>query len=237
VRRPSQQDDGQVSLAVVLLALVVIIAGVGLLVIGQASDARGKAQKAADAAALGAAEQVKESSIVDFARFQQPPTDPDEDGWHAYTLRLWNFGSGSGESAAHQYAAMNSSSTLNSYAQESGEGSTRISVTTLSEQTEEAGTADRLVGAPRGEADASAELHIKDGISGCQRRADWSEDSDDDDDDEDDEDSEPELESWEFRCTVPGVGQVTLNYSGDDAQNPQNPEVHLDDMFEIRLVQ
>ena len=235
MRRPSQQDDGPGSQGVGQRARVVINAGGGLLGLGQGRAARGQAQKAADAAALGAAEQVKESSIVDFARFQQPPTDPDEEGWHAYTLRLWNFGSGSGESAAHQYAAMNSSSTLNSYAQESGEGSTRISVTTSSEQTDEAGTADQMVGAPRGEADASAELHIKDGVSGCQRRADWS--SEDSDEDDDEEDSEPELESWEFRCTVPGVGQVTLNYSGDDAQNPQNPQVHLDDMFEIRLVQ
>lgn len=227
------------SLAVVLLALVVVIAGVALMVIGQASDARGKAQKAADAAALGAAEQVRSSSIRSFARVQQPPTDPDDDDWHGYSLRLGNFGpdEDSGESTAHHYAAENSNSKLTGYSQNLVEGTIIIRVTTLSEETDEAGTADRLVGTPSGEAEATAELGILVEDGGCQRKANWTEDDEDDDDDEGDEsESEPELESWELRCAVPGVGQTTLKYHGDDAKNPQNADIHFDDMFEIRLV-
>lgn len=68
-----KREDGQVSLAVLLLSVLVIAAAVGAFVFGEANDSRTRAQKGADAAALAAARDVRERFIPAFARAHIPP--------------------------------------------------------------------------------------------------------------------------------------------------------------------
>lgn len=68
-----KREDGQVSLAVLLLSVLVIAAAVGAFIFGEANDSRTRAQKAADAAALAAARDVRERFIPAFARAHVPP--------------------------------------------------------------------------------------------------------------------------------------------------------------------
>lgn len=210
------------SLAVILLALVVLVVGLGLMVLGQASDARGKAQKAADAAAIAAADSIKSSSIVSFARSQQPPTESEDDGF--YTLRLDSLLNWSGGVvAAQSFAQANSSSSITDYHSGGGPnpGTHQVTVETLSEETEEVGTGDVLVGTPRGNATATAEIGLKD-IS-CIREGTW------DDDDE--------LEDWSIRCNGADFGTALLEYADDTAGSPLNALDSFGDLFEIRLVE
>lgn len=68
-----KREDGQVSLAVLLLSVLVIAAAVGAFIFGEANDSRTRAQKGADAAALAAARDVRERFIPAFARAHIPP--------------------------------------------------------------------------------------------------------------------------------------------------------------------
>ncbi|EFG47368.1 hypothetical protein HMPREF0183_1359 [Brevibacterium mcbrellneri ATCC 49030] len=68
-----KREDGQVSLAVLLLSVLVIAAAVGAFIFGEANDSRTRAQKAADASALAAARDVRERFIPAFARAHIPP--------------------------------------------------------------------------------------------------------------------------------------------------------------------
>lgn len=68
-----KREDGQVSLAVLLLSVVIIAAAVGAFIFGEANDSRTRAQKGADAAALAAARDVRERFIPAFARAHVPP--------------------------------------------------------------------------------------------------------------------------------------------------------------------
>ena len=68
-----KREDGQVSLAVLLLSVLVIAAAVGAFIFGEANDSRTRAQKGADAAALAAARDVRERFIPAFALAHIPP--------------------------------------------------------------------------------------------------------------------------------------------------------------------
>lgn len=68
-----KREDGQVSLAVLLLSLAIIAAAVGAFIFGEANDSRTRAQKGADAAALAAARDVRERFIPAFALAHIPP--------------------------------------------------------------------------------------------------------------------------------------------------------------------
>lgn len=68
-----RQDDGQVSVAVLLLAVALIAAAVGVFIFGEANDARTRAQKGADAAALAAARDIREAFIPAFSRRHTAP--------------------------------------------------------------------------------------------------------------------------------------------------------------------
>lgn len=68
-----KREDGQVSLAVLLLSVVIIAAAVGAFIFGEANDSRTRAQKGADAAALAAARDVRERFIPAFALAHIPP--------------------------------------------------------------------------------------------------------------------------------------------------------------------
>lgn len=68
-----KREDGQVSLAVVLLSIAIIAAAVGVFIFGEANDARTRAQKGADASALGAARDAREAFLPAFARSHIAP--------------------------------------------------------------------------------------------------------------------------------------------------------------------
>lgn len=68
-----KREDGQVSLAVVLLSIAIIAAAVGVFIFGEANDARTRAQKGADASALGAARDAREAFLPAFARSHKAP--------------------------------------------------------------------------------------------------------------------------------------------------------------------
>lgn len=69
----SKREDGQVSLAVLLLSVAVIAASVGVFIFGEANDARTRAQKGADASALAAARDARNAFLPAFARSHKAP--------------------------------------------------------------------------------------------------------------------------------------------------------------------
>ncbi|WP_300343830.1 pilus assembly protein TadG-related protein [Nesterenkonia sp.] len=223
MKRLVRKDDGQVSLAVVLLGLAVLLMGIGLMVLGQASDARGKAQKAADAAALGAADSVRQQWIQAWVNGQRPPSDP---GDPVRVLPFGFFGEAAslyGYDSAVGYARANSNSRVADYSVLVPEpGAIRVSVETVSEQTEVVGTGDRLVGAPRGSASAVAEVRLRPGVH-CRGSAEW------------DGEDEEELESWTVRCTGAGFGAVRVIYRAGGHGGVSYDPSEIGRLFEIRL--
>lgn len=114
-----KQDDGQVSVAVILLSVLVLAAAIGIFIFGEANDVRTRAQKAADASSLAAARDVREAFLPKFARSHvsplgeivgpvAPPGLPANP-----TVVISTLGS-AGKSGAYQFAEKNGSS-LSSY--------------------------------------------------------------------------------------------------------------------------
>jgi hypothetical protein len=66
-RRPCG-EEGQLTLALLAVILTIFAAAIGMVAFGEASDSRGKAQKAADAAALGAAVAGRDALVAAIAR-------------------------------------------------------------------------------------------------------------------------------------------------------------------------
>ncbi|GAB3044655.1 pilus assembly protein TadG-related protein [Sediminivirga luteola] len=223
MRSPLKRDDGQMSLAVVSLALVVLMVGVGLMIFGQASDSRGKAQKAADAAALAAATEMRYSWIGWWLRTQPPPKSPVDWGparGPSSSTPSMNAGRG----AANEYAAQNDNSSVTSYRQfPSGTSVHRVTVDTLAEKTDVSGTADRLVGTPQAEATATAEVRAKAGIICRKQNVIWPPKS-------------PTVISWEVICSAPGVGSATVGYIGPVPMSASYDPDDFAKFFDIRLV-
>src|SRR6478752_2597183 len=59
-----RDDEGQITLPLVVFVVVMFAVCLGLFGFGEASDSRGKAQKAADAAALGAAVAGRDAMVT-----------------------------------------------------------------------------------------------------------------------------------------------------------------------------
>lgn len=221
------REAGQMSILMTLLALAVIFVGITLMVIGQASDARGKAQKAADAAALAAAEQAKTSWVSTWLTSLSPyrpsrtdsghlPPDP-----HGYGLPAAWTGSG----AATNYAGLNSNSTLTSYVpQRAGWRTIHIEVETLSEDLEPVGTGDRWLGVPRSTANATAEVRVRPGVQ-CLPEADWETGL-----------GSPTLVSWSLRCTGHGFGVIEATYRASTGFSAEYDASTFGKLFEVRLV-
>ncbi|WP_453974781.1 pilus assembly protein TadG-related protein [Brevibacterium pityocampae] len=105
-----KKDDGQVSLTVILLSLMLLAAAVGAFVFGESIDDSSKAQKSADSAALGAARDARDALIWSYATGHIAPTnatDPILTSW----LTQWQSASYSPEAVAgaHSYADRNGS--------------------------------------------------------------------------------------------------------------------------------
>jgi hypothetical protein len=66
-RRP-HGEEGQLTLALLAVILTIFAAAIGMVAFGEASDSRGKAQKAADAAALGAGVAGRDALVAAIAR-------------------------------------------------------------------------------------------------------------------------------------------------------------------------
>jgi hypothetical protein len=66
-RRPPA-EEGQLTLALLGVILTLFAAAIGMVAFGEASDSRGKAQKAADAAALGAGVAGRDALVAAIAR-------------------------------------------------------------------------------------------------------------------------------------------------------------------------
>jgi hypothetical protein len=106
-RRP-RGEQGQLSLALLAVILTIFAAAIGMLAFGEASDSRGRAQKAADAAALGAAVRGRDALAAAIAR-------PDGgSAFHGNWLGVApvSGAQGVGCAAAASWAARNSGSTL-----------------------------------------------------------------------------------------------------------------------------
>lgn len=222
------REAGQMSILMTLLALAVIFVGITLMVIGQASDARGKAQKAADAAALAAAEQAKTSWVSTWLtgiRGYQPsytdsahqPRDADDFGFDAASTSEW---------AAANYAGYNSNSALTKHQpRTAGWRTVHIQVETLSEDLEPVGTGDRWLGVPRSTATATAEVRVRPGVT-CVADPDW----------ETAGAGSPTLDSWSLRCTGGGFGVVRATYRASTGFSPEYSQSAFERLFEVRLV-
>lgn len=107
-----KREDGQVSLAVVLLSIAIIAAAVGVFIFGEANDARTRAQKGADASALGAARDAREAFLPAFARSHKAPPKVTPTGTIHFgtvvppTTTFMQF-TKHGKSAAFQFAQKN----------------------------------------------------------------------------------------------------------------------------------
>jgi hypothetical protein len=106
MRARGREEEGQVTLVLLVVVLALFAAGLGALVLGEGSDQRGKAQKAADAAALAAGVEARNvlvrtimtaSGAIEFT------------SWSA-----WSALAGAGCAQAPRYAASNSNSVLTS---------------------------------------------------------------------------------------------------------------------------
>lgn len=230
----NRNEDGQMSILMTLLAMAVVFVGIILMVIGQASDARGKAQKAADAAALAAAEEVKTRWVSTWLNNQVSPSTPDsssslpDPGNYAWSSAPHGY------SAAVNYAGANSNSTLSRYEpSNAGPRTIHIEVETLSEELEPVGTGDRWVGAPQSAATATVEIRMRLDVSCSRHDVEWEEDEDDDDDDSS---STPSLDSWDLRCVGPGIGAIKATYSESTGFSAEYDSLAFSDLFEVRLV-
>lgn len=233
------------SLAVLLLAVSVLAVGIGLMILGQASDARGKAQKAADAAALAAAEEIKQDWLQAWIEDQDVPVPSDAPGAASDLPQFNNSGFGpAGLSAARQFADANSGSAVTDYDWSGfgvGSSSGVVTVVTESAEGEAVGTADRIVGVPQGSASATAEVWVGEDV-GCSYRD--VEPADDDDDDGDDDgqdesngdDSAEPPESWSVQCNGP-FGSVTVRYHGDNLSGAIYDASELSQLLEVRLTE
>jgi hypothetical protein len=138
VRRRREEQEGQV--AALLLLLVVSVAGAGLmlLALAEASDVRGKAQKAADAGALAASVGAR-NLLVQRMRSNDGASFSSWQAWDGYAL--------AGCSAAYPYAQANSGSQALSCLYRAG----RARVDTRSAESSQRGL--------RGTATATADLN------------------------------------------------------------------------------
>lgn len=226
------------SLAVLLLAVSVLAVGVGLMVLGQASDARGKAQKAADAAALAAAEEIKQDWLRAWIVGQAVPVSGGAPGAALDLARFNNSAFGpAGWPAAVNFAEANSGSAVTDYDWSdfgAGSPSGEVTVVTESAEGEPVGTADRIVGVPQGSASATAEVRVSEGMH-CSYRDVESEDDDDDGSDESaGDDSEVPPESWSVQCTGP-FGSVTVDYQEDNLSGVIYDASQISQLLEVRL--
>lgn len=122
-----KRDDGQVSLSVILLSLIILAAGIGAFVFGEAADARSRAQKSADAAALAAARDTRDTLIEMYTHGHVPtPPRPILTPWETHIL----VANQSGRAGASDYASRNASS-VTSYVP----AGYRITVDTASNET------------------------------------------------------------------------------------------------------
>ncbi len=189
------------SLAVLLLAVSVLIVGLGLVVLGQASDVRGKAQKAADAASLAAAEEAKRNWIDAWVHGQIMPTTR-ADGyevWRDFDHYAASAG-GSGYWEAVSFAQANSNSTVRNYSSRTpGFRTVEITVDTDSEVVDAQGTTSNMIGDVQGNATATAELSVA-GVSCIGDGGQW-------------EDNSQTLIAWKVTCSGNGAS-ASVQYDG-----------------------
>lgn len=226
------REAGQMSILMTLLALAVIFVGITLMVIGQASDARGKAQKAADAAALAAAEQAKTSWVSTWLTSLMPPSSPEAEDWLPDPSNYALNSASAAQWAAVNYAGANSNSTLTRYEPQTvGPRAVHIQVETLSEDLEPVGTGDRWLGVPRSTATATAEIRMRPGVTCKRHDVEWG-----DEDDDEDSTTTPPLDSWNLRCVGPGFGAITARYRASTGFSAEYDALTFGKLFEVRLV-
>lgn len=189
------------SLAVLLLAVSVLIVGLGLVVFGQASDVRGKAQKAADAASLAAAEAAKVNWIQAWVHGQVvPDTEEDDDASRDLDIFAASAG-GSGYWQAVSFAQANSSSTVRNYSSSTpGFRTVQIIVDIDSEVVDAQGTTADMIGDVQGDATATAELSVAEGVTCTTDGGEWEDDGD-------------TLITWTITCTGNGAS-ASVQYDG-----------------------
>jgi hypothetical protein len=144
MRHARRGDEGQIMLPLVVFVLVVFAVALGMLGFGEASDSRGKAQKGADAAALGAAVAARDVVPTTIS------TDPNS--YYALLSGMeqvvqLGLGPAKGCAAAFGWAARNQTSTTCRY-----EGAGRFHTKASSRPSPER--------AMVGEAEATADLHL-----------------------------------------------------------------------------
>ncbi len=139
-----RDDEGQITLPLVVFVVVMFAVALGLFGFGEASDSRGNAHKGADAAALGAAAAARDVVPLTIR------TDPNS--YYALTsgveqVLLLGVGPAKGCAAAYGWAARNHTATTCRY-----EGGGRFHT----EATSHPSPQRQLVG----EAQATADLHL-----------------------------------------------------------------------------
>lgn len=213
------------ALAVILLSVLVLAVGLSLMIFGQASDARGKAQKSADAAVLAAAEDVRKEWVEQWVReMVLHPTIPPDVARERVRPRVHSSTPGGG--TAERYARINNDSQLLRY-QTSGAGPGAITVDaeTLSEETDPIGTLDGFVDSFQGDASAAAEVRVGSEAPGCRIE----EEFDDDDDEENGDDEEPTPSSWTLQC-----GSVSIGFD-EGGLEIESSLSNLYGLFDIKL--
>lgn len=171
--RGLRRESGHMSLAMMTLALGVLAIGVIALIFGQATDARGKAQKAADSAALAAADDTRKWWARTWLMSQRAPVSSVDYLPPRYPRSSAAAALGAANSTARgpagDFADRNDSSTLESLwavpDPSDPSNSIHITVETLSEELEAVGTANVRPDNPQGEAWATSEVRTKSGIS------------------------------------------------------------------------
>lgn len=167
-------EDGQMTLAMMLLAVAVLAIGVTFFVFGQATDARGTAQKAADSGSLAAADEMRDRWARAWVTTQIVPSSagvtPGYDHSHSLPIAA-AAGHSSSRAAAQDFAWRNDETTVEDYsvfpAATNPTNAIRLSVGT---QSPELQAVDDGIGALQGEAGSIAEVRASSPVT-CQKEA------------------------------------------------------------------
>lgn len=223
-------EAGEMTLAMMLMALAVLAIGVAFLVFGQATDARGKAQKAADSGALAAADDVRDWWAHSWLTTMQTPPPPLGTPVPAndHTVSLGPATSrGSAESigSARDFAWQNDESSVEEEewgvypAPTNPENAIHVSVGTDSHELSAVHDSGSTL---QGEARAVAEISAKSGVS-CLKKA-------------DDAAYANGERKWTMTCGNADGDHASADYLERDPVNLSTDKDDFAEFFEIQLV-
>lgn len=224
--RVCRGEDGQMTLAMMMLAVAVLAVGVTFFVFGQATDARGTAQKAADSGALAAADEMRDRWARAWVSTQIVPESAGVSPGHDHSHSL-STAAGAGQEAsrakAAQFAWRNDESAVEEYAVFASPSATSNAIhVSVGTQSPELQSVDAGIGPLQGEADATAEIRAASPVT-CRKEA---------------YPGAGTISGWRLQCSNTD-GQSASAYYPSTSQTPADLPAAINnfaELFDVRLV-